>query len=410
MPAENTQFGTPKREAEEKNGLIQHTLNSILDYLEQADWFGYDPYDALNGPILARISLGRPLVGAALTQFLRFLPVNPRSVLGIPVVRMTKTVSLIVQAHLNLARLGQRSQWHFEQARKGLEWLASQQICGFHGACWGYSHDWQARSMLLPKTQPSLVCTAFVARAFLSAYEDLGERRYLEIARSSCDFVLRDLPRYRSGDTYCFSYVPFDVVLAHNANLLGAELLARVYRHTREPALLENAMPALHFTLNDQHPDGGWFYDVHTDNGLNRTWIDNFHTGFVIESLLRFVGNTGYDLQRSLRTGLQYYSERFFALDGRPRRSSQSDYPVDLRDCTQAIIVAGLVDPPHEYPRLCRVLDWTLRHMRLRSGLIAYQRWPVGLNPVVYLRFQAWFLYGISCALVSEKVTHLWGR
>jgi len=316
---------------------------------------------------------------------------------------MTKTVALIVLGHLNLAQVVKDSQWHLDRASAGLDWLMREQIPGFEGACWGYSHDWQSRSMFLPKHQPSLVCSVFVSRAFLAAYERFADERYLAIARSSCNFILQDLPRLYSGKTYCFSYVPFDQVFVHNANLLGVELLGRIYAHLGEQALLENALPALQFTLQRQSPNGAWYYDVHNDKGLSRSWIDNFHTGFMIESLLHFAHDTGYELQNHVCKGLRYYVAHFFSPEGQPRRSSAANYPVDLRDCAQAIIVGSMLEPADEAnEKLQRVLGWTLQYMSIRSGLYTYQKWPFVANPVIYLRFQAWMLYSLSCVLVKR--------
>ena len=51
----------------------------------------------------------------------------------------------------------------------------------------------------------------------------------LEIARSVCDFILRDLPRTVENDEeICFSYAPNSDTRIFNASLLAAEVLASV--------------------------------------------------------------------------------------------------------------------------------------------------------------------------------------
>jgi hypothetical protein len=387
----------------ESDARLQQTIDTLLRYLLGCDWAGFDPYDVMNSPFWSRLARGRPLVGGVLTQLMRYLPFDSRRLWGIPPVRMTKTVSLIVRSHLNLERLGHDAEWHREQARRGLDWLAEQRLPGFHGACWGYSHDWQSRLMFVPKTQPALVCTVFVARAFLDAYARWGDDKDLQIARSSCDFVLEDLPRYETDAGHCFSYITGRQVLVHNANLLGAELLARVYGLTGERDLLEAALPALAFTLADQTPDGAWFYDVRRGPGSDRRWIDNFHTGFVLESLLQLARVRPADLEEPIGRGLEYYGTRFFKADGRPRRSSKADYPVDLRDCAQAVIVHSLIGDRAPAGDLGKVLTWTLDHMLLRSGLATYQHWSFWNNPPVFVRFQAWLLLALTCERLRRE-------
>lgn len=387
----------------ESGERIQGTIDTLERFVRDQDWAGFDPYDILNSPLWSRLARDRPLLGAGLTQLMRYLPLDTRRLWGIRPVRMTKTVSLIVRSHLGLARLGRDTDRHRELARQGLAWLAEQRLPGYHGACWGYSHDWQSRLMFVPRTQPALVCTVFVAKAFLDAFELLGERPHLDMARSSCDFLLRDIPRHEADGGYCFSYVPFQEVLVHNANLLGVELLGRVYRHTREDELLKAALPALAYTLAAQADSGAWCYDVRLESGRGRDWVDNFHTGFVLESLVRFARDAEHDLADPLRRGMDYYTTRFFAADGRPRRSSKGDYPIDLRDCAQAVVVDSLADAGHARGALAKVLDWTLDHMLTRSGLAMYQRWSLGHNPIAYMRFQAWLLFALTCASLRRQ-------
>jgi len=51
---------------------------------------------------------------------------------------------------------------------------------GYSGYCWGYNFDWQGRAGFTPKGTPTIVNTAFIAHAFLDAYELLREERLLE--------------------------------------------------------------------------------------------------------------------------------------------------------------------------------------------------------------------------------------
>ena len=55
------------------------------------------------------------------------------------------------------------------EARELLDDLIWMRLKGFHGACWGYNFDWQSRSFFAPRGTPTIVPTAFAARALCEA-------------------------------------------------------------------------------------------------------------------------------------------------------------------------------------------------------------------------------------------------
>ena len=87
----------------------------------------------------------------------------------------------------------------------------------------------QCRSFFAPHGTPTVVPTAFAARAFIEAAYAFKDDEYLKTARSVCDFLLYDLPRIVESDTeLCFSYSPNSHTRIFNASLLAAEVLASI--------------------------------------------------------------------------------------------------------------------------------------------------------------------------------------
>ena len=80
-------------------------------------------------------------------------------------------------------------------ARELLDELWQMRIQGYSGAAWGYNFAWQSRNFFAPQGTPTIVPTAFAARALIEAHQTFGDESYLKMARSSCDFILRDLKR-----------------------------------------------------------------------------------------------------------------------------------------------------------------------------------------------------------------------
>src|SRR6185503_10951900 len=112
--------------------------------------------------------------------------------------------------------------------------------------------------------------------ALLDVWETLHDQRALDLAAPIAQFFLRDLNRTPDGEAFCFSYTPVDKYAVHNANLLGASLLIRLYNVTRDCVLREAAMAALSYSMKYQREDGSWFYSERSGS----RWIDSFHTGF----------------------------------------------------------------------------------------------------------------------------------
>src|SRR6202000_898205 len=105
----------------------------------------------------------------------------------------------------------------------------------YNTACWGYNFDWQSRAFFLPRNTPTIVVSSFIANALLDAYQITSNEILLSTARSTCDFILKDLNRtYDKDGNFAFTYSPFDKSIVYNASLLGSRLLARVYSFTKE--------------------------------------------------------------------------------------------------------------------------------------------------------------------------------
>lgn len=88
---------------------------------------------------------------------------------------------------------------------------------------------------------PNMVIMVFVANAFLDYFDRTGEEEYLSIAKVSCDFILEHLILFKEEDILCFGYIPGEKARVHNANMLGAALLARIYHHTKDRYYLEKS-------------------------------------------------------------------------------------------------------------------------------------------------------------------------
>jgi len=275
-----------------------------------------------------------------------------------------------------------------------LSWLQRNKAPGYKHYSWGNHFDFSSRNGKLPKLEPILVWTSLIGQAFLDAYEVSGDKRYLDVSRSICEWILA-LPRERTSTGICLSYVRFKQSSIHNANMLGAAMLARTAKFTDEEALLKIAGDAMEYSCSRQLPDGAWFYGEASENH----WIDNFHTGYNLDSLKCYAENSGdCQFNENLRKGFDYYTKTFFKADGMPKYYYDQTYPLEIQCASQSIeTLSSFADYDNSSLALAmKVAEWTITNMQDKSGFFYYRRsrWIRNKTPMLH-----WGQATMFCAL-----------
>ena len=123
---------------------LRTTLHKAVEYCDANDWAGYDPYDALNSRVFAKMTFLQSRVPRiALTQLLKRSPVNLRRLLDVPKTQNPKALSLFLSAFAKLASAGNTDYERYcGYLVHRLEALRSSEQ-GYW--CWGYSFPWQTR-------------------------------------------------------------------------------------------------------------------------------------------------------------------------------------------------------------------------------------------------------------------------
>src|SRR5207237_982152 len=111
---------------------------------------------------------------------------------------------------------------------------------------------------------------------------------FLDIALSACDWIM-SLPHERTDRGDCLSYFAHGQESIHNANMLGAAVLARAARNAACQEYTDVARAAVRYTCSRMLPNGAWWY---AEEGQYH-WIDNFHTGYNLDSLKCYIDYTG---------------------------------------------------------------------------------------------------------------------
>ena len=368
---------------------VSSALGMLDAWLENENFQGWDPHDALNSPFLKALSFEKRLPGIFWVQLLKRLPLNLRPLLGVPKGYNPKGMGLFLSSYLRKFQMTGNGSYK-ERITFFSKWLRENIIIGYSGACWGYNFDWPNRGFFAPKGTPTIINTAFIGLAFLDIYRVLGDENALSVARSACDFILEDLNIFRNVAELCFSYTPLDQRYIHNANLVGAQLLAEVYAVTGEKNLADHARAAALYSSRRQLSDGSWWYGEEK----KEQWIDNFHTGFVLVSLRKIAANLGQDVfLTSVENGYKYWKDNFFLDDGTPKYFHQKIYPIDVHCLAQALLTyLEFRDIDSEGTALAlREAKWGIVNMQSSDGYFHYQIYPYHRIRIPYIRWsQAW--------------------
>jgi len=358
-------------------GEILASILRLNSWLETNDYRGYDPFDGLNAKWARQLTFERPLLRTVLQQGVRRFPLNLRPLLGISRERSTKGMGFLARGYIRLHQATSKPAWS-AKAQAALKWLMERRAPRYSGACWGNHFDYQSRTFYLAKGTPTVVWTALIGHAFLDAYDHFEKEEYLAVASSACEHIMRDLAVLPHGTRACISYIPGQNTEVHNANTLGASLLARTYRRTGNQAYAELAQRAMGYTAECQRPDGSWYYGEKT----NLLWIDNFHTAYVLDCFKHYAEGTG---DRSFHTnasnGYTFWKNTFFESDGTPRYYYNRTRPIDIQCCSQAIdtLVFFADCDPEALPLAVKIARWTIAHMQDSTGYFYYRCYSRGL-------------------------------
>ncbi len=371
----------------------------MLAYVEAADYAGYDPFDALNSPLLRGLTRHSRWGKMAAMQALRRCPVNVRPLLGIRKGHNPKALGLFLWGYARLYALEGENRY-LKKIDYLLDLLESLKSKGYSGNCWGYNFDWQNKVMFVPRYTPTIVNSAFIGHALLDTYALCRTGRAADMAVSIKEFLVHDLKRRQEGNGLCFSYSPLDDNYVHNSNLLGASLLIRLHRLGTEGDLEDISLASLAYSLNHQRPTGAWGY---AETGV-QTWVDSFHTGFNLQALQCFIAEGyGSHCQRHYELGLKYYKDSFFLPDGTPKYYDTQIYPIDIHSPCQALVVLShdLAEPSDLADT---ILQWMLQHMLSSGGYFYFRKGRFFTNRVSYMRWsQAWAFHALTFYLFSHS-------
>jgi rhamnogalacturonyl hydrolase YesR len=361
---------------------LQQSIDRLRQWVESHNYAAYDPGDG-NNSFLHFLTFGNLLFERLLQQAVYRAPFNLRPLLGIRPHTSTKGMGYMSWGYMKLFRLTGEPKYK-DRARLCLDWLIRHRSTTYTDYCWGNDFSFSSRAGKIPKGEPTIVWSSLIGQAFVEAYDALGDAKYLQVASSICDWISK-LPQEETENGLCLSYIAYEQSSIHNSNMLGAALLAKVGKLTNQTEAVELAREAMVYSCSRQNADGSWFYGEHP----KYHWIDNFHTGYNLDSLRRYMDATGdHTFSRQLKEGFAYFKNSFFEADGCPKYYHNRKYPIDIQCAAQAIdTLTYFSDLDSEsLPLAQKVAQWTIEHMQAQDGHFYYRDlgWALNKTPMLH--------------------------
>ena len=249
----------------------------------------------------------------------------------------------------------------------------------FKEYCWGYPFDWVTRNGVLKQNTPLITTTPYVYEAFLQLMELLEsedggqstDNRHAKTEGLLAEYkqIIQSIARHTSTDIKDFpvskkasscSYTPYDKGGVINAAAYRAFLLTSASQLFSNKNYWKTAERNLNFVLENQNPDGSWFYAV---DGV-RDFVDHYHTCFVMKALAKIHALTGHAATlEALDKGVSYYQNSLFDADGLPKPFSRAPrltvYKRELYDCAECINLCLLLRD--RFPQLETTLETVVK-------------------------------------------------
>lgn len=384
--------------------LIGQSLDHVEQWVERHNYCGYEPFDGLSS-WFRPLAFGSLLGERLLLQSIRQCPLNLRPLMGVTPKESTKGRGYMAAGYVARYRTTANPEY-LRKAESCLDWLDKHKAAKFVHHSWSNHFDFASRGGSYTKDDPIIVWTSLIGFAYLDAYEETGNSRWLDIADSVCRWIV-ELPREKTDSGNCLSYLAHNQSSIHNSNMLGAAMLARTAKHTACREYLEIARSAMEYSCTRQRPDGSWWYA----ESPKYHWIDNFHTGYNLDSLRSYIQSTGDETWRSnLIEGLTFYKTHFFEENACPKYYHDRRYPIDSQCAAQSIETLATFSQgdPACGELAVRTARWTIENMQGSDGHFFYRIYPLMKAKTPMLHWAQATMYKALAVLLErfqEKAT-----
>jgi len=388
--------------------MLWNSLNSLYLWVKREKYIGWDPYDGLSGEISRKFADKR-MLNIAMIQMNLYSPLNLRPLFRIQKGSANKALALFSRAYLYLYSITGHEEFKIE-AKFLLKKLEEQNISneGHKFSCASYYFPYIAPKHYLSRSLPDIICVTESLKSFLVAYEILGMKKYLNLARKGMRFLLDELLK-NSNDTIYFKYTPNEKgKIVFNVSALALETISSFLKYSPDGTLIDIGEKVTKLLINHQRDDGAWPYSLYTGSGVYYWQID-YHQGFILDGLVSFLPYITEETlkdrtPKAIEKGVDFYMNRQFSPEGWSYYRYPIKYPIDIHNQAQGIITFSKLYKAFKNPKYSefagKIAEWTIKNMQDPAGYFYAHIWPGFVNKIPYMRWaQAWMMVALTTIL-----------
>lgn len=382
--------------------IYELSYKELYSWVEKNHFKGYDPYDGLNNNFFSFKERNR-IISLFWMHLIKTSPVNVRSLFNIKKSIDKQGLGLIIQSLLKYGITDKENDIH--NMIKYLKDKSLKKKYGHH--CWN-GHEFIVPDYNIYQTPdiPGIIGTDACASAFFEYYKKY--KKYKDVILDVKEFILKYL-LINDKITY-LKYKPISSVnsITFNASAVGFSYLLKTTEIEKDNYVKKLAKNFYDYLVSKQNPKGYWEYKINLKTGKTRTQID-FHQGFILNGIYNFIKYTRPQNQKymnSLLKGLKFYKSEQFNSDGISKWRYPRKFPIDIHNQSQGIITfCELSDVDSENLDFAEIiLNWTIRNMQDKKGYFYYQKWPIFINKIPYIRWsQSWMMLSLATYLNKIK-------
>lgn len=390
--------------------LVDNSIRSLYKWVKSENYYGWDPYDALNSEIVNKFCFNSQVLEILITQLNKYSILNLRPIIGVEKGLDIKGISLFAQAFSKIYSLTKDQQYKGDllECISFLKTKSLKQKYGFD--CWA-GHYFNYRgfdgSILAPDI-PDVITTSNVIKAIADSYFIFKEDELKDIGKSAYTFLIKYLLGKTDDGLY---YLKYDTLsenkIVINASAEGLSAICRLMSLLDDAEMKKIACRLSEFLICTQDSDGCWIYSKYRSGKVRRQ--TDFHQGFIIDALVEYLPfaepKKQAQIRKSIKKGVDFYRKKQFLDNGRCHYRYPKLYPIDIHNQAQGIITfskLGTFDSEFlEFAK--KILEWTIFNMQDNSGYFFYQKTWILTNKIPYMRWgAAWMM--LSMATYLEKV------
>ena len=392
------------------NSYIDDILKIILDYNISNNFEGYDKFDGANNFFSQNIFKNSKWIRFFFQQLVKESPINLRRLLNIKASQNIKGNGIFINALIKFYKIS-KNENYLNEARKLLEQQLKLKSKEFKTLAWGHNFIWEGLNFTLPKYYPNITNTIITAEAILEMYKTTCEEYLLEYLDSITESIMKIFPLVFDEDNkIAISYFPFrSYPVCINIQAFTSAFLIKYFKNNKNDVTKEFADKLMNFVIHSMNDNFSWYYSYpKSDHFLKKDLPDNYHTAFILDSLLDYYNETqNKEILEIYKSGLDYYQKNLFTNDFEYKWNSNSIFPIDIHGGANSIITfskASILDKRY-LDIASKILEWTINNMfNKKEKYFIYRKNRILNSTYRLIRWSdAWMCYAISEYLKYEN-------